>query len=125
MRREDPLMWKLIESIPFAIPGARPFRRTVHNVHAVGKTGGHFRAVAGVDGQADVVVYLKGTGGRVVEVETKARDGRLRPEQKVWRDWCAEWGVPWLCLKEGRDETPEQTVLRWLGELAALVRGMA
>jgi hypothetical protein len=113
-------MWKLIEAIPFALPGARPFRRAVHNVEARSRHSGKtFRAIAGIAGQADVYVYFK--GGRCIEIETKARAGRLEPEQIAWRDFCSSWEIPWLMLIEKKGETPDETVTRWLAEIRALM----
>ena len=115
---ERDLMWKWIEALPFAVPGSRPFRRNIVNVEAIGG----WRAVAGIKGQCDVQVMLK--GGRVVEVETKARRGKLEPKQEVWRDFCLAWEIPWMCLIEKKGETPDATVLRWIEEFRAIYQGL-
>jgi hypothetical protein len=112
---ESDLMWKLIEAIPYAIPNARPFRRTVVNVEA--KQG--FRVRAGLKGQADLYLILK--GGHIIEIETKAKGGVLSPEQKAWRSWCEAWDVPHLVLIERKDEAPHETIVRWLGEISSVV----
>jgi hypothetical protein len=117
---EGDLMWKFIQSVPWAIPTARPFRRSILNVEAINKrTGEHFRAKAGVEGQCDIYLLLR--GGRIVEVETKARRGVLSPAQRAWRAFCLEWGIPHIVLQEKRGETPDETVNRWLGEIRAVV----
>lgn len=69
----------------------------------------------GIKGQADVQAVLR--GGKIIEMELKALGGSLTPEQKVWRDFCASWGVPWLLLKPLKFEKPVETVARWCDEI--------
>ena len=72
----------------------------------------------GIKGQADVQAVLR--GGRIIECELKALGGTLTAEQKVWRDFCLGWGVPWLLLKPLKGEAPEATVARWIGDIERL-----
>jgi hypothetical protein len=113
------LMWTLVTELPKALPNVRPFRRQVVNVEA--KQG--FRVRAGVPGQCDL--YLLVRGGRIVEVETKARRGVLSGAQKQWRDFCETWQIPHLVLAERADDSPEATVARWIEEIRAVVSGLA
>lgn len=107
-------MWKLLQAAPYALPNMRLFRRVVVNVEA--KQG--FRVRAGVKGQCDI--YAIARGGRILEVETKARRGVLSPAQLAWQAFCLGWGVPHIVLIEKRGETPDETVNRWLGEIRAV-----
>ena len=88
----------------------------VRNVGVFRVEGRAFRA--GIRGQADIYGYERGTG-RGIEIELKSSTGRWRPGQQEWRDWCREWGVPWLLLRGTRLESPEEIVTRWVSELAA------
>ncbi len=110
------LMWSLMARAPAALPDLRLFRRSVVNVEA--KRG--FRVKAGIPGQCDIYAIQK--GGRIVEVETKARRGVLSPAQKSWQSFCLSWGIPHLVLRELPQETAEQTVSRWVEELRACIR---
>jgi len=102
-------------ALPFHIPHLRLFRR---NIGAARLKGGHV-VTFGLKGQCDTYGILD--GGRHVEVELKALDGRLKPEQKRWRTWCEEHRVPYLLCVEKKNETHEQTVQRWIEELRALL----
>jgi hypothetical protein len=70
-------------------------------------------------GQSDLYGILR--GGQLIEVELKNVGKTLKPDQKRWREFCKEWGIPHIVLTARKDETAEQTVERWCGELAALV----
>lgn len=70
----------------------------------------------GQPGQSDIWGVRR--GGLHFEIECKAAGGRLSTEQKRWRDWCGDWSVLYLTLEARKGESPEQTVERWLGELA-------
>ena len=111
---ETQLLYKMLEAAPFALPGMRIFRRNIVNV----ETKGGWRARAGIKGQSDAYAICR--GGRIIEIETKARTGRLSREQKAWRDFCLEWEIPYLTLIEKKGESPDETVLRWLAEIRAL-----
>jgi hypothetical protein len=96
------------------VPDARLFRRNVLFVKL------EDRAIrAGIKGMCDLWAYVK--GGYSIEIETKALRGVLNENQERWRDWCREWGVPWMLLKQGKKESPEFTVERWVTEFRALV----
>ncbi len=110
------LMWELLAQAPAALPDMRLFRRSVVNVEA--KRG--FRVKAGIPGQCDIYAIQK--GGRIYEIETKARRGALSPAQKQWQSFCLSWHIPHLVLSERAHETPEVTVARWIEEIEALVR---
>lgn len=69
---------------------------------------------AGVPGQCDL--YAVGRGGWHGEIEVK-RYTSLSPEQMMWRDWCADWQVPWLMVQARKAESPGATVERWGKEI--------
>jgi len=108
---ETDLMWDLVRRIPHAIPDARPFRRAVVNVEA--KQG--FRVKAGIKGQCDLYLYVR--GGRVLEVETKARRGVLSERQLAWQAFCRSLSIPHIVLTQRADESTEDTVQRWIVEI--------
>jgi hypothetical protein len=109
--KETTLMREFMHRAAVALPMVRLFRRNV----AVIKIDN--RAIrAGLKGQADLYGYIR--GGRVIEIEIKARRGVLTPEQIVWQGWCREWGIPHLVLWiDGHDP-----VTRWLEEVADAIR---
>jgi hypothetical protein len=69
----------------------------------------------GQKGQADLYGWRQ--GGLGIEVELKAAGGRLTPEQERWRSFCKWWGIEHHVLVARKDETAEETVERWIGEL--------
>jgi len=71
---------------------------------------------ASIPGQCDL--YVIGRGGWHGEAEIK-RFGKLNAAQEHWRDWCREWGVPWILLEADKSEQPGATVERWVVELRA------
>ena len=91
-----------------SIPAVRAFVRSVGVFEL--EDGRVFRA--GIKGQCDL--YAMARGGLHIEMECKAERGRLTPEQKAWRDFCGEWGVPWLLLQPLRGEALEDTMQRWV-----------
>ena len=93
------------------VPHVRLFRRNIINT----KTAGGWHAKAGIPGQCDLWAYVK--GGHSIEIETKARRGKLSPAQETWRDWCHEWGVPWMQLKEEKGDSSERTIGKWIDQL--------
>ena len=101
----------LLARVALEFRHVRFFRRNVGLVEM--QDGRKFRS--GLPGQADL--YALARGGWHGEVEVK-RYTKLSPEQEHWRDWCREWGVPWLCVEARRDEAPTSTVDRWVAELA-------
>ncbi len=70
----------------------------------------------GIKGQSDLHGYRRGGAG--VEVELKAAGGRLTDDQKRWREFCLAWGVEHHVLTARADETAEETIERWIGELS-------
>ena len=111
---ETELLMKFIAETPRALPHVRVFRRNIINAD-VERNGRHFRARAGIRGQADA--YAIATGGKHIEIETKAAKGKMADEQLAWRAWCAEFRVPHLVLRAKANEYPDATVERWIGEL--------
>jgi hypothetical protein len=102
----------LLLEAPRLLPNLRLFRRNVGASKAI--YNGVERFVRfGIKGQCDIWGTFK--GGQHIELELKARNGRLSEEQEAWRDFCRSWDVPWLLLQEKRSETPEQCVVRWCG----------
>lgn len=103
-------MWRASQDLP----DVRLFRRNVGKIRIEDRV-----FVAGIKGQCDIQAVLN--GGRIIEIETKSKGGTLRPEQKVWRDWCIAWCVPWMQLKPLKGESSEVTVERWVRELESRV----
>ncbi len=118
-QREIPAMRVFLGS--FRHEKVRLFRRqvfdkTVQDIH----TGRVFQVKAGIKGQCDVYGYIK--GGTPFELEFKSERGKLSVEQERWRDWCREWGVPWLLLQVNKDEQDVATNVRWAFELNEFVK---
>lgn len=116
------MLGAFLEAAPFALPTLRIFRRQVLHVEAVGRDGRRFRVAAAAKGQCDAYALVR--GGRCIEIEAKAVRGKLRPAQEAWRDWCRAWEIPWLMLQALPREHPNDTVVRWLEELAEVVRSL-
>lgn len=115
MKYESTLKAVLLRDAPIVIPNMRLF---VRNTGEAKMPSGNYVQFS-VPGQCDLCGYLK--GGQAIEIELKSATGTLRPDQRVWRDWCLGWGVPWILLKGKEDETAEQTVSRWFGELKTMI----
>jgi len=114
---EGPLKWALLRDAPRVLPNVRFFIRSIGEAKMPsGQT-----VTFGIPGQCDLGAYVRGSGGRIIECELKKSTGTLRPDQKVWRDFCLAWGIPWILLKVGKGETVEQTMVRWFAELTPLV----
>lgn len=77
----------------------------------------------GIKGQADAFALFR--GGCHVEIETKAARGILEDAQRRWRSACLANRVPHLVLRAARQESPEDTVTRWIDELRAVVENRA
>ena len=99
----------LMQRTSLELRDVRLFRRNVGVVKLEDRV---FRA--SLPGQCDV--WIVGRGGWYGELEIK-RFGVLSSSQLHWRDWCAEWGVPWNCLAARREESMSQTVDRWMKEI--------
>ena len=110
--RESAPQAHLLLIAPVRIPSLRLFRR---NVGAMKMDTRWIRF--GIKGQCDLYGILR--GGRTIELECKAPYRELTDEQCAWRDWCVQWGVPWLLLRQGRHEDPRETAERWCDEIAA------
>ncbi len=113
---ETDLLHTLILRAPLAIPSLwRVERRNIINV----TTDRGARVRNGVKGQADAFALTR--GGRHIEIETKAARGVLAEAQERWRDACHAHHVPHLVLRARRNESPDDTVNRWIDELRAVV----
>jgi hypothetical protein len=121
--KEIPLMRELLYEAARAMPWVRLFRRNVLKLKVIdARTQKDRMVIAGIAGQSDLYFYTY--GGRCGEVEIKSQNGRLSPEQRVWRDWCQAGQIPWLCLWPWPGETKEETVARWVSVIA-MVAGSA
>jgi hypothetical protein len=110
---ESEYMRKLLVRASSEIPNLRLFRRNVGALKVSERR--MFRS--GIPGQCDLYGYERGTG-RVVEIEIKNVRGRLTQAQERWRDWCREWGIPWvLCDVSLLDPSPDATVTRWIEQI--------
>lgn len=112
---EIPLMNMFIQAVPFALRGIHVERRNIINEKSAR---GHWLK-NGQKGQADVFVVYRGVH---VELETKAHTGTLREHQERWQARCLNpphgWPpIPYLILRARRDESPSDTVTRWISEL--------
>lgn len=116
---ETEILMKFIATVPSVMPHVRVFRRNIVNAD-VERNGRHFRARAGIKGQADAYAIV--TGGGHVEIETKAAKGRMAEEQKAWRALMLSMRVPHLVLRAHPNEHPDATVERWIKELRAVVQ---
>lgn len=74
----------------------------------------------GIKGQADMEVIVLGTGLHV-EMEAKAVDGVMSPEQLKWQAFCQRSNIPHLVVRVLRKETPEETITRWIQELRTCI----
>lgn len=108
---ETDLLHAFIERAPFALPGVHIDRRNIINERSAR---GHWLR-NGIVGQADAFAIYQ---GRHVEIETKAARGTLAEAQRRWRDRCLGGLCPHLVLRARRDESPPDTVNRWIAELA-------
>lgn len=131
---ESDLMRAYQEAIPYALPHVRVFRRNIMAAHL---SGGHY-VKAGIPGQCDLYTYVRRKACPVdsaceyplpcpycmafaIETECKSATAEWTPKQKAWRAFCEEWRIPYLALEAKRDETPGQTVNRWVDETRELV----
>jgi hypothetical protein len=113
---ESTLQAAFLIAVPKVFPNLRLFRRNVGVAKVRGATIRY-----SIPGQCDLYGYIRGAQSRVVEIELKSATGTLEPEQKMWRDFCLAWGVPWICLKAKKDETADETVSRWCDELKVMI----
>ena len=110
-RLESTYQSRLLLEAPKTLPDLRLFRRQIMSGVIDGR-----RMSAGIAGQSDVYGFWR--GGRAVELELKGPTGNPTPAQKVWREFCLAWGIPHLVLKPQRGESVDETVGRWLREIA-------
>jgi hypothetical protein len=111
---ESELLAALLLQTPRSIPSLRLFRRQVHRISQ-----GSIYLRAGVKGQCDLYGIVR--GGKHIELELKSQNGRLSPAQRQWQAWCLEWKVSHLVLQALPDESIDQTVARWCGEISSLL----
>lgn len=114
MSLESQLQSRLLLVAPERLPALRLFRR---NIGEARMRGGYTVRFA-LPGQCDLYGYVR--GGRVIEIELKAPGRGLSADQRTWRAFCLEWGVPHVVLTGRKEETVDETVERWCGELKAL-----
>ena len=123
---ESDLMRAYQEAIPYHLPNVRIFRRNIMAAHL---SGGHF-VRAGIPGQCDLYAYVKGRDSIgpwpdapaiPIEIECKGARAKWTDAQKKWRAFCEEWRIPYLALEARKDETPGETIVRWVEETRALV----
>ena len=113
---ESALKRLFLAELPKMLPDLRLINRVVGNFEASGGPGQPNRSVnVGIKGLPDLHGWRR--GGAAVEVELKAATGRMRPEQERFRAWCQQWGIQHYVLQARKDETPEQTVSRWIEEI--------
>lgn len=117
---ENEVAAKFAAEVPFQLPQVRVFRRNIVNAD-VERNGRHFRARAGIKGQADYYAIVDGGGH--IEIETKAAKGRMLDEQKAWRALMISMRVPHLVLRILPNEHPDATVDRWIRALRDVVAG--
>lgn len=115
---ETDLLHLFIERAPRHLPDVRVFRRNIIN-RVVEENGRKFHLRNGIVGQADAYALVRGGGH--IEIETKAARGTMQDAQKRWRSFCEEWDVPHLVLRARRHEAFDETVMRWIDELRAVV----
>ena len=108
---ETDLLHTLILQAPHALRGIHIDRRNIINERSAR---GHWLR-NGITGQADAFAIYR---GQHVELETKAARGALRDAQRAWRDRCLGGLCPHLVLKARAAEPPEDTVNRWIAEIA-------
>lgn len=113
---ESQLQAALLLEAPASIPELRLFRRNITKARIRGYVV-HF----GLPGQCDLYGLVRGGGH--LEIELKAAGKRIVPEsdQDKWRTWCLEWEIPHIVLTGAKEETVEQTVIRWRDELRRLL----
>ena len=116
MSLESRLQTKLLLAAPARFPALRLFRR---NVGSAVMKGGYTVQFA-IPGQADLYGIVRGTS-KHLEIELKNVGEKLKPDQRTWAAWCAEWGIPHIVLTAMKDETDDQTIERWCGELYLLL----
>lgn len=106
---ETDLLHLLLQRAPAELPDARLFRR---NVGVYRSLEGRRVVRVGIGGQCDAYAFLR--GGLTVEIETKAKRGRLSEEQEHWKAFCDAWGIPHVVLTEKKNATPDEAVAEWI-----------
>lgn len=118
MSLESQLQTALLLAAPARLPWLRLFRRNIGEA----RMRGGYTVSFGLPGQCDFYGYVRG-GRAPIEIELKAAGKKIKPgsDQDKWRSWCLEWGVPHVVLTGRKEETVEETVERWIGELRVLI----
>ena len=112
---ETSLLHTFMAAVPHAIPSARVFRRNIINAVTVHNT----RVRNGIKGQADAYCLVR--GGLHIEIEAKSATGRLTEAQVKWQSFCLRFDIPHLVLAARKNESPIDTVARWVSELRTVV----
>lgn len=137
-QHEIPLMKEFLAQ--YRNPRVRLFRRNIINKNMQDLHSGKIHKVnAGIKGQADCYAFVRasapvmGSDSKVlgwtltqgtainIEIEFKGARTPTSEEQKQWRTFCMQWGVPHIVLRASHDEEPLQTISRWMKELDKLV----
>ena len=103
-----------IAAAPYHLP-ARLYQRNIINTQTIHGT----RVRNGIKGQADIECIV--FGGLHIELEAKAIKGRLSPQQLKWQAFCHRNDIPHLVVRVAPDETPDQTIARWIEELRTCI----
>lgn len=119
MSHESTLQAALLLAAPAHLPALRLFRRNVIATRVRDREGRERTVRAGIAGQADLYALVR--GGVHLEIELKNVGETLNPNQRIWRDWCVEWGIPHIVLTAKKGETTKETVERWLSEIGCAV----
>ena len=120
---ESELLAALLLVAPREVPAMRVFRRNVAFIQIKDPEHGKDRKMRfGVKRQCDT--YALVAGGLHLELELKSATGRLTPEQREWRSFCATWRIPYRLLFPTPGETPAETVMRWCVEIRELLTSL-
>jgi hypothetical protein len=117
MTLESTLKRALLLRAPRDLPDLRLFNRPILRVRLPDPDR---TFVTGLKGQSDLYDLYR--GGLHIELELKAFGGTLKPNQRIWRDFCRKWGVPHLVLQAYGGEEVPATVSRWCGEIRAAIQ---
>jgi len=113
---ERDLKSALLLTAPRELPNLRLFNRPTMRVRLLDPD----RTIqVGIRGQCDLWGVTR--GGLHIELELKAAAGRLTQPQLAWQAFCAEWRVPHLVLQARSEESVQETVRRWCGEIRAII----
>lgn len=124
MMQEIPIMREFLAA--YRHPKVRLFRRnildkTVKDFY----TARPFQAKAGIKGQADVYGFISSFRAVPLEIEFKGERTPTSDEQKNWKNFCDNWGIPHFTFRARVGETSPETVTRWTEELDSIVKSLS